>query len=162
MASAASLSALLALFCVLSLCVSTVIGVSSRTTRSSDLSVLSTLDSEFSVDHYFTSHDVHHDTRSLWTRHKRAVLRLVDYRADPVPEDRTGMLFTVSSTVSDAMMRRFTLNGTSNLVTVDATSGNVYLANGSRLDYEDEEMTPLTVVIKATLITNPEGTGIFD
>lgn len=160
MASSVSpLSALFALFCLHCLCVSTVCGVNSRTRHSSQ-SVLATLDSEFSAGHYFSSH-IHGDTHSVWTRHKRAV-RSVEYRANPVPEDRRGLLFTVFSTVSDATLRRFTLNSTSggsNLVTVDSSNGNVYLAVDQRLDYENEEMRPLTVVIEATSLTDLSGTG---
>ena len=88
----------------------------------------------------------------------------MEYRADPVSEARRGMLFSVSSTVSDANLRRFALNSTSagsSLVTVDGTNGNVYLASGERLDYEDERMRPLTVVIEATSLTDPSGTVVI-
>lgn len=161
--SVSSRSALFALVSLHCLCVSTVCGVNPRTGRSSQ-SVLATLDSEFSADHYFSSHVHGRDTRSVvWTRHKRAT-RSVEYRADPVSEARRGMLFSVSSTVSDANLRRFALNSTSagsSLVTVDGTNGNVYLASGERLDYEDERMRPLTVVIEATSLTDPSGTVVI-
>ena len=152
-------SALFALVCLHCLCVSTVCGVNSRTRHSSQ-SVLATLDSEFSMDHYFSPH-IHGDTQSVWTRHKRAV-RNVEYQANPVSEDRRGMLFTVSSAISDANLRRFTLNSTSagsNLVTVDGSNGNVYLAIDQRLDYENEQMRPLIIVIEATSLTDRFGTG---
>ena len=72
------------------------------------------------------------------------------------------MLFTVSSAISDANLRRFTLNSTSagsNLVTVDGSNGNVYLAIDQRLDYENEQMRPLIIVIEATSLTDRFGAG---
>ena len=161
MASTAShQSVLLAFYLLHCLYVSTVCGLSSRT-RHNDL-VLATLDSDFSADHYFSYHvgDVHRDTRSLWTRHKRAI-RSVEYKVPTaLREDKTGFLFSVSSAVFDA--RRFSLNRTSagvDLVTVNPFTGNVSLAAGQHLDYENDAMRPLTVVVEARSVSDPFGTG---
>ncbi|KAL8590527.1 hypothetical protein ACOMHN_010963 [Nucella lapillus] len=162
MASTASLSALLAFFCLYCLNVSTVSGVKSRTRHSSE-SVLTTLEREFSADRYFSPH-VHDDHRSIWTRHKRAA-RTVNYQAPAVPEDRKGYLFSVSSTISDADLRTFTLVSTSvgdELVTVDSRRGRVGLAEGQHLDFENDAMVPLTILIQAVRMRDPSDVVIIN
>ncbi|KAK7504547.1 hypothetical protein BaRGS_00004033 [Batillaria attramentaria] len=131
----------------------------------SNEAVLSSLDSDFSLERGYFSSDLHLDTRpSVQSRQRRAV-RTVEYQADSVPETQVGLLFTVSSVVPDFRDRRFSINRTSvgsNLVNVDPFTGNVFLTDGQRLDYEDEDMRQITVVLEATKLTDNSGTGKND
>lgn len=162
------LSAFGAVFFLRSLCVNAIIDGRFRTKRGSGhwVSVLAALDSDFSGGHYlnspwdFASSALHggESPRTLWTsRHRREVSEK-NWQADPVPETKQGLLFALSSAITDANRREFFLNTTSagrRLVNVDSQYGNVYLASGQRLDYENNDMRPLTVVVDAILKTNP-------
>lgn len=178
MASVLSLvSALSAVLCLLSLSVCVVSGRGRSRTRLrpvtkhaefSSSSVLSSLDSEFSLDHYFSPFSpssfsfssIPESPRTLWNRRHKREVREIEWEADPVAESKQGLLFALSSTITDSSRREFSLNSTSaghRLVNVDSQYGNVYLAAGQSLDYENDDMNPLIVTVDAILRTNPDG-----
>lgn len=125
-------------------------------------SLVKELEVEYFQEPGYFSADVHRDIRAVYPRRHRRAVRYTEYSAPPVQETQTGLLFTVSSVLADAPLRRFTLNSTSvdfNLVNVDESTGSVYLADGQRLDYENESMRRLSIVVKATKIIDMSGTG---
>ena len=96
-------------------------------------------------------------------RHKRDD-RNVKFVAAVLPENRRGILFGLRNSISDAYDRRFKLLNTSvgtNVVDVDSINGNVYLAENKNLDYENDNMQPLTIVVQAILRYDPKGTSFY-
>ena len=71
------------------------------------------------------------------------------------------MLFSVNRQVPDAAFRRFELDPESNwkdILSVDGANGNVYLhSTRGKLDYENEEMRQLVIIIDAIKRSNPSG-----